>query len=123
MTVTAASFRDDFPEFVSVSDARINRFLAVALNTLNESYWGVHYDEGTNYFVAHKLALALKSEAAGGSGSGAGGPISSRGVDGASVSYAVRTSDNSKEAYYAQTSYGLEYWASMKSLPVAAASI
>lgn len=123
MTVTAASFKIRFPEFASVTDARIELFLADALLMLNAAYWGDKYDLGTNYFVAHKLALAIKSEASGGSGSGAGGPVSGKSVDGVSISYAVRISDNSKEAYYARTSYGLEYWALMKSLPIAAASI
>jgi hypothetical protein len=123
MTVTPASFKVRFPEYVSESDDRIQLFLDDAVLTLNFVYWGVKYDLGVNYLVAHELALANKSEQAGGSGAGAGGTISSRSVDGVSISYAVRTADSAKEAYYAQTSYGFKFWALLRSLPIPAISI
>ena len=124
MTVTTSSFKIRFPEFVSVDDARIQLFLDDALIILNSVYWGVKYDLGVNYYVAHKLALAIKAENAGGSGSaGGGGAISGRSVDGTSVSYATATPKDGQEAYYNQTSYGREFWALMKTLPIAAFSI
>ena len=124
MTVTIANFKIRFPEFDSVDGARIQLFLDDALIILNSVYWGAKYDLGVNYFVAHKLSLAIKAENAGGSGSaGGGGAISGRSVDGTSVSYATFTPESGKEAYYNQTSYGREYWALMKSLPIPAFSI
>jgi len=124
MAVTPASFKIRFPEFSSVDDSRIQLFLDDAIIMLNEAYWGDKYDLGINYFTAHKLALAIKAEAAGGSGgSGSGGAISGKAVDGASVTYAVATPMDAKEAYYLSTSYGREYWNFLKSLPIPACSI
>lgn len=124
MTVTVASFKVRFPEFSSESDTRIQLFLDDAVVVLNEAYWGVKYDLGLNYYTAHSLALANKATASGGSGSsGGGGAISSRSVDGTSVSYATMTPNSGTEAYYSQTSYGREYWMLLQTLPVAVLSV
>ena len=122
MAITFVTFKTRFPEFDSVADARIDLFLADALIILNEVFWGTKYDLGVSYYTAHKLALAIGTEASRGK-SGAGGPVSSRSVDGASVSYSTRTAGSAKEAYYSQTQYGVEYWSLLKSLPVAACVI
>ena len=124
MAVTPTTFKVRFPEFASETDARIQLFLDDAVLILNEAYWDVKYDLGVNYYTAHKLALANKTEASGGSGSsGGGGRVSGKAVDGVSISYAVFTPDDGTEAYFAQTAYGREYWALMKSLPIPAFSV
>lgn len=122
MTVTTATFKVRFPEFVSQDDSRIQLFLDDAETMLNFTYWGTKYDLGVNYYTAHELAKSIAYISSGGSGGGSG-VISGKSVDGVSVSYATSTPSNTKEAYYMSTPYGIKYWSLLRSLPIAAASI
>lgn len=120
MTISITNFRIRFPEFVSTGDDRIQLFLDDGILILNESYWGDKYELGVYYYAAHELSLSEKMAAGGGS---SGGQVSSRSVDGVSISYTTRAADSDKEAYYAMTPYGLKYWSLLKSLPVSAYAI
>lgn len=119
--IDATLFKARFLEFNSVTDARINLFIADAVAILNEPYWDEKYNLGLYYLTAHYLALALKSEA--GSVTGAGGAVNNRTVDGVSISYSNATPDDQTDAYYASTSYGSRYIALRNSLGVASASV
>lgn len=117
-TVTPATFKTRFPEFDSVADARIQLFIDDSVVILNESFWGAKYDLGIYYLTAHYLTLAEKSESGGTSGTS--GAISSRSVDGTSVTYASITPDDSSEGYYLSTTYGQRYIALRKKLSTGA---
>jgi hypothetical protein len=120
MAIDPASFKIRFPEFDSVSDARIQLFIDDAVIVLNSVYWGDKYDLGLNYLTAHLLTLGTKSEA--GSSTSVGG-IASRAVDGAQVSYNVTPTENQADAELASTIYGQRYLALRKTLGVAASVI
>lgn len=120
MSVTPATFKTRFPEFVSEDDARVQLFLDDSELILNSAYWSDKLDLGTNYLTAHYLALANKT--AGGTASvGISGPIAARAVDGASVTYAAGAAPKDQsDAYYLQTTYGQRYLALRKTLGVPA---
>lgn len=103
--ITAAIFRQAFPEFVNAAtypDPMINFWIGVAAVLLPVQTWGVGavapavplttpYDIGVLLYVAHMVsqeAAAVKSAAAGGNpGSVGKGPITSESVGGVSRSY------------------------------------
>ena len=118
--IDPASFKIRFPEFVSVDDARIQLFIDDAIVILNESYWGEKYDLGLYYLVAHYLILGDTTEA--GSSSSIG-PVSSKSVDGVSISYAQFTPTNEADALLFSTVYGQRYLALRKTLGVPASGI
>lgn len=123
MTITVSDFKVRFPEFATQDDARIQMFLDDAYLLLNECYWGDHYELGIYYRTAHYLSSAIKTEASGGSGGGGGGPVSSKSVDGSSVSYATYSPSSSDDAFYSSTPYGVTYLSLSSRLPIAAAII
>ena len=98
--VDAASIKVRFPEFSIIPDARIELFLADASIILNETFWGEKYDMGLSYLTAHYLTLGIKTGTASAKGSGNIAPISSKGVDGVSISYAIAVPDNALDGYY-----------------------
>lgn len=107
MAVTATSFKDRFPEFAAVADARVDVFLDDARAELAEAAWGDWYDKGTSYLAAHFLTVA--NATAGGS-SGTVSPLSSVTVGDVSENYAAYlTSKSGTDAYFSATAYGQEY--------------
>lgn len=118
MAVIPTDFKARFPEFDSISDARIQSFIDKALLNLSESVWGDYFVEGQLYLAAHFLTLAIASENSGGSGAGvAAGPVASRSIGDVSVSFAVPSdvsSGSGTAAYFSKTPYGLEYWRLVK---------
>jgi len=111
--ITAASFKIRFPEFTSVSDARIELFIDDSVLILNETNWGEKYDLGLYYLTAHYLTLGEKSSAG---NSGSNSQIASKAVDGTSVSYNNPTLTGSDDSYFSSTSYGQRYLELRKSL-------
>lgn len=127
MSVTAAQFTSDFPEFASSPPAQIAFWLNYAAVLLT-SRWGPSaadpwpttapfpaltlYDIGTELLVAHNLALeaaAVQDGASGGIPGSTVGPTSSMSVDKVSVS-----SDNNVATYknagdFNLTSYGIRF--------------
>lgn len=121
MTVTPASFKIRFPEFISQTDARIQLFLDDAVLMHNVSYWGDKLDLGISYYTAHDLSKSIDSEDSEGAGGGGGGAISGGSVDGTSISFvSPKTSTNNMDSYYTSTSYGIKYLDLMSSLPLGA---
>lgn len=117
MSIDPASFKTRFPEFACQSDARIQVFIDDSIVILNETFWADKYDLGLSYLTAHFLVIGEKSEA----GSiTSNGPISSKSVDGVSITYAVPTAADMSEAYYSYTTYGQRYLALRKTLGIAA---
>jgi len=120
MAITTILFKARFPEFDSVDDARIQLFLDDAALVMDVETWGDVYDLGQAYLAAHYLSLAGKSSA--GSAGAISGPITSRTVDGVSVSYGGTPSiaSNQNANYYNLTQYGQRYMVLLKNLGVAA---
>lgn len=121
--ITPTSFVIRFPEFTAISTARIQMFIDDAVVVLNEAFWGVKYDLGLSYLTAHELALAEKAAAAA-IGSGAvSGPITSKSVDGVSVTYAAPSPISGGiqgDSYLSLTGYGQKYLALRRTLGAAA---
>jgi hypothetical protein len=104
--ITPALFKIKFPEFMGESSARIQLFLDESLLILNEAFWGNKYDLGLYYLTAHFLSIAKQSNAGNTKSSG---QVSSKSVDGASVSYNVAPLANQSESYFSSTIYGQRY--------------
>lgn len=104
--IDSTIFKTRFPEFDSVTDARIDLFIADAVVELEESSWGTRYDIALSYLTAHLLALA--NETASGNTGGIG-PVASASADGLSVSYSRPTYSSTTSAYWESTSYGREF--------------
>ncbi len=120
MAITPAEFKAKFPEFASIADATIQLSIDESVIILNENYWGTKYNLGLYYLSAHFLVIAEKT--AGGS-SGGSGPVSSKAVDGTSLSYAITSMDDAGDIYYNQSSYGQRYLALRETLGVPAAVV
>jgi len=115
MTVTAASFRTDFPEFASTTtypDATVNFLAGLSANLLDATRWGALLDYGTELFIAHNLVLSaqsVKSSAAGGVPGASSGLTSSKAVDKVSVSYDTASAAVDGAGNWNLTTYGTRY--------------
>lgn len=114
MTVTPADFKLRYPEFDPVDDARVQIFLDDAALEMCESAWGDLYDRGQAALAAHMLAIANQTEASGGTGGGASGPVASRSIGDVSVSFGLSSSSSKSEDWYTSTPYGSDYWRLVK---------
>lgn len=100
-------FRTRFPEFDDpiATDERVQLFLDDSELMIPTS-WGNVRDIGIYYLTAHELAISIKTS----SGSTDGiAQVASKSVEGVSVSYNNKATENSTEDYYASTSYGKRY--------------
>ncbi|MFG1260034.1 DUF4054 domain-containing protein [Xanthobacter flavus] len=115
MTVTATSFRTDFPEFASTGaypDAMVSFWLGLAGKLLDPTRWGDLLDFGTELFIAHNLALAArdqKAATAGGIPGSGGGLVVSKAVDKVSVSYDTALAGVEGAGNWNLTTYGTRY--------------
>lgn len=109
MAITYLDIQALASEFASLSQIRIDPFIARAQRRLNTSFWGSLYDDGVTYLAAHLLASALppSDKVGGGVVSETAGPVSR---SKASVTW------TGIPAEYAGTSWGREYYALLKSL-------
>lgn len=115
MTVTAESFRDDYPEFTSSTlyppDA-IAYWLNIATIMLQPARWADVLDLGTALFMAHHLTLerqAQNSAANGGLPGISSGPIASKGVDRVSVSYDTAAGIEPEAGHWNLTVFGTRF--------------
>src|SRR5512135_1115056 len=112
MTIAVAQFRADFPEFASSAtypNSQIQFWFNLAYNLLNASRWGNSLDFGAELFVAHNLALEAKAQsevAGGGIPGGQTGPISSKSIGPASVSYDTGVGSELNAGHWNLTTYG-----------------
>jgi hypothetical protein len=136
MTISPASFRQDFTEFASLADytdASIQFYINLGTMLVNEQTFGPGsltavspptnlYDMLLELFTAHNLVLekpALKASENGGVPGVTTGPISSKRVGPASVSYDVGLGVDPKDAQWNLTIYGVRFIAIYK-LPIIA---
>jgi len=107
----AATFRAIYPEFrdVNVFPAQqIAFWLTASQSRLDALRWGDLLDQGTALFMAHNIALGHLA-GRGGAGSFAG-PVASKSVGGASISYDTSGSLLDGAGAYNLTSYGKQFW-------------
>lgn len=115
MTVTIASFRQDFPEFDDSSlypDSGITYYLNLAGLLLNVQRWSTILDFGTAMFVAHNLVLERKAQAEAENGAPPGvstGPVSSKSVDKVSISYDTTAGLDEGAGHWNETIYGKRF--------------
>ena len=120
MSVDPASFKIRFKEFACEPDAQIQVFIDDSIVILNEAFWAIKYDLGVSYLTAHFLALSKRSEAGSTTSVPTSGPISSKSVDGVSVSYASYNVQDVDESFYMSTPYGQRYLQLRSNLGIAA---
>jgi len=112
-TCDPTAFKARFPEFATIDNARIQVFIDDALLVLNEVTWGSIYSLAVCYLSAHYLALGEESSSNGG---GTVGNVSSKGVDGVTISYNSVNLSNVDQAYFLSTQYGQKFYSLIKSL-------
>lgn len=117
MTVTTASFRQNFPEFADTTkypDAQVTFWLGYATRLLySVDRWADMLDDGIQFVMAHQLALAARSQAAASAGGAPGstaGAVASKSVGGVSVSYDTGAALLQDGGYWNLTTYGIQFW-------------
>lgn len=116
MTVTAASFRADAPEFtdpVRYSDGAINTQISLAGLFLNVDRWYDVLDRGTELYVAHYLVIgarAAMSASAGGIPGAIAGLQTAKAVDKVSASMDVSAVTLADAGHWNSTSYGVQFY-------------
>lgn len=101
--MTIAEFKTYFPEFDTATDAQIQRALDISLATTSEAILGSNYELGLKYLTAHFLTISVK-QFSGNSGNTQN--ISSKSVDGVSLSYQDGQPNDSLYGSLNSTSYG-----------------
>lgn len=115
MPVTADSFREVFAEFCDdavYTDEAIDFWLVTVRGQMNAGRWGAQQDFGAMLFVAHRLVLSARAQAAAAFGlppGGPTGPVTSKSVDGVSVSFDVSSTAEEDGGHWNLTTYGQQY--------------
>lgn len=117
MTVTIASFRENFPEFADTakySDTQVTFWLGYATRLLySVDRWSDMLDDGIQLVMAHQLTLAARNAAAAVAGGAPGavqGAAASKAVGGVSVSYDTTAGLLQDGGYWNLTTYGIQFW-------------
>lgn len=106
MSVTVASFKADFPEFVAADEGKVTFWLSIATALVS---WPALNDQGIELLTAHYLA----GDPGVTPGAGAG-IIASASVGGVSKSYDLSTSSEPDAGELNRTEYGRRYAALRK---------
>jgi len=114
--ITPEWFKNRFNEFDLVSDIKIQIFIDEATTILNKLFWGKKYDLGLGYLSAHFLTLSNQTNTGNVEAAGA---VTSKAVDGVSVTLGIPVGENQSEAFYSSTVYGQRYLTLRKTLGVA----
>lgn len=115
MTVTAASFRADFPEFASTAnfpDAGVNFWIGVAGKLLNAERFADMLDTATELFVAHQLVLERQAQKSVASGAVPGvttGAISSKTVGPVTQAYDTSAGIEEGAGHWNLSTYGTRF--------------
>ncbi len=115
MSITAAQFRGNFPEFMNQAvypTSEVDFYLNLGTLLLNIERWGNLFDFGQQLFVAHNLALeftAKKNAATGGNPGEVAGPKTAASVDKVSYSRNPGLVMNPANGHWNLTTYGLRY--------------
>ena len=113
MSLTPATFRQQFPEFCNTGlypDAAVSMWITTAGLLLNADRWSELIDIGTGLFVAHNLTVSARDQVAAQSGAipgQASGIMASKAVDKVSASYDTAAIQLDNGGYYNSTSYGI----------------
>jgi hypothetical protein len=124
MAVTYATFIATFPEFTNETrypEGQFDIWSAQAYVQLNACRFGTSLDLAAMLFTAHNLVLyarnaaAAATEFAGGGAVGqVTGPINSKSVDKASVSYSPDLQSDENAGFWNSTTYGQRLWQMMR---------
>jgi hypothetical protein len=111
-----ASFRAAFPEFNDVGmypDAMITFWAALATAMIRPCVWKTLTNTGIQLYVAHEITLAAQNNNIAGNGGvpgGTSGPISSKAIGGASVSYDTQQTAEAGAGYWNLSTYGKQLY-------------
>lgn len=115
MAVTNETFRLTFPEFkdrARFPEALLTAWVSFASKLVDPARWGDLADMGVMLLAAHNISLSAKSFRASAYGREPGmaqGMVSSKSVDGVSVSYDTSTSSEEGAGQFNLTQYGQRY--------------
>ena len=113
MALTLAQYRASYPEFASIDDAIVQRYLT-EFTILYQGCYGEYYDMLQGYYVSHMLAMFYNVATGQASGTGATGGIkvipTSRSVGDVSVSGQAVGINTSDPSYWDGTVYGQRFW-------------
>lgn len=102
MELTAENFKSLFLEFKNAEDKRIELFISLNFEKINQNYFGKDFKLAVFYLSAHQMLCADR-----GSSSNKGALLSE---DIAGVSRTFQSiSILNYDSYYASTGYGIEY--------------
>lgn len=107
MEINSTTFKNRFPEFESIDDSIIERVIDDSLLLNNEKIWGKKHEIAVLYSAAHFLKTNQNATAK--KGKTPNGQMSSRTVNGVSVSYVAHIPINFDESFFSSTSYGQFY--------------
>lgn len=109
-------FRDEYPEFKSVSDSTIDHFLESSTLVVSKKAWGKLYNLGLFAYTAHRLAIkGVLNVGLDGSPIFNNGEnfksVSSKSAGGLSIGYTSQNTSSGNPSDYdlTSTSYGQEY--------------
>ena len=114
--MTLDEFRAAFPAFNLFPDEAVSYRMALADAMFSPDVWTdpVILEHAKGLYVAHFLAMygstAVGGENAGAMAAGASGVVSSKSVDGASVSFDTGASTFADAGFWNTTPYGRELW-------------
>lgn len=103
--LTPADFKTEFPEFAGVTDPVIQLALTRSVPHFDTDRWGDKLDEGTGYWVAHRLAMGNQS-ATFGAGSGSS---ETKKVGDVSITRSATFGAAANRSYFDLTKYGKAY--------------
>lgn len=115
MLVTTTEFRRKFPEFISQEvfpGPVLQTWLDFAAKMLPEDRWSTVHDMGICFFAAHYVSLQARGLAAATSGKqspNTAGPVSSKSIGPASVSYDTSAGIELGAGHWNETLYGRQF--------------
>lgn len=110
-----ATFRTNFPEFadaIKYPDGTITFWSNIAEKMVLEKRWCDMWSEGVQLFTAHNLVLAVANQTASSTGALPGqtsGPVNSKTVGSASVSYDTQAGIEKDAGHWNLTTYGKQF--------------
>ncbi len=107
--MTASQFLTMFPEFSSYDPTRISFWLSVASNLINTAQWGALSNQGQALLTAHYLVIDAQNQNPSTQGQ-VNAPISSKSVDGVSLTKEIAQVVVEKAGQFNATSYGIQYY-------------
>lgn len=116
IVLDATTFKEDFPEFDSVSDSVVNSFIEQAICYVSNVNYGRLKDNcrklAIELMTAHLLTLNQRIQ----SGLTSQGQLQNASIDGVSVSMVAPNNKTQFEYWINQTPYGQRYYALLASL-------